>query len=267
MELNGKHAIVTGAGSGIGRALARRFAADGAKVVVADVNEQAADAVAREIDALAVTVDVSQEDQIKSLVWTAKEQNGPIDLFFSNAGIGGPAGGPIEVPDDGWRTIWDVNVMAHIHAARAVLPEMLERGEGYLASTASAAGLLTQLSAAPYSVTKHAAVALAEWLAITYGDAGIKVSVLCPQGVRTPMLDEALTDAVGAAPLVAEGLLDPEEVAETVVEGLRAESFLILPHPVVAEYVALKATQPERWLRGMRRVLREARAAASADGQ
>jgi NAD(P)-dependent dehydrogenase (short-subunit alcohol dehydrogenase family) len=265
MELNGKHAIVTGAGSGIGRALAHRFAAEGAKVVVADVNGEAADATARDIDALGVTVDVSQEDQIKSLVWAAEEEYGPIDLFFSNAGIGGPPGGPIEVLDADWRTIWDVNVMAHVYAARAVLPAMLERGEGYIASTASAAGLLTQLSAAPYSVTKHAAVSLAEWLAISYGDAGIKVSVLCPQGVRTPMLDEAMTDAVGSAPLVAEGLLDPEEVAEAVVEGLRAESFLILPHPVVAEYMAIKAAQPERWLRGMRRVLREARAAASTD--
>jgi NAD(P)-dependent dehydrogenase (short-subunit alcohol dehydrogenase family) len=265
MELNGRHAIVTGAGSGIGRALARRFAAEGAKVVVADIHEDAADAVARDIEALAVTVDVGQEDQVKSLVWTAREQYGPVDLFFSNAGIGGPAGGPLEVADAEWRTIWDVNVMAHIYAARAVLPEMLERGEGYIASTASAAGLLTQISAAPYSVTKHAAVALAEWLAITYGDAGIKFSVLCPQGVRTPMLDEAMTDAVGSAPLLAEGVLDPEEVAEAVVEGLRAESFLILPHPVVAEYMAIKATQPERWLRGMRRVLRDARAAASAD--
>ena len=149
--------------------------------------------------------------------------------------------------------------MAHIWAARAVLPEMLDRGEGYLLSTASAAGLLTQVGAMAYSVTKHAAVAVAEWLAITYGDAGIKVSCLCPQGVRTPMLDAALEDPIGAAPLIAEGLLEPEDVAEAVVAGIRAEQFLILPHEAVSRHLALKASQPERWLKGMRRLVREAR--------
>jgi NAD(P)-dependent dehydrogenase (short-subunit alcohol dehydrogenase family) len=262
MELQGKNVVVTGAGSGIGRALARRFAADGAKVVVADLNEEHADAVAREIDALAVTVDVADEEQIKALVWTAKDQNGPIDLFFSNAGIAGPAGGPTEAGDADWQKTWDVNVMAHVWAARAVLPDMIGRGEGYIASTASAAGLLTQLSAAAYSVTKSAAVSLAEWLAITYGDAGIKVSVLCPQGVRTPMLDEALSDPVGSAPLLAGGLLDPEEVAEAVVAGIRAERFLILPHEIVADHLAFKGTQPERWIKGMRKLLRNAQSSA-----
>jgi NAD(P)-dependent dehydrogenase (short-subunit alcohol dehydrogenase family) len=263
MELHGKHAIVTGAGSGIGAALARRFAAEGATVVVVDRDERAADAVARELDALAVTVDVGQEDQIKSLVWTATEQNGPIDLFFSNAGVPGPGGGPVEAPNEAWQMTWEVNVMAHVWAARAVLPGMLERGQGYIASTASAAGLLTQISAAAYSVTKSAAVSLAEWLAITYGDRGIKVSVLCPQGVRTPMLDHAIEeDPVGSAPLIEGGLLEPDDVAESVVEGLRAERFLILPHEVVAGHMALKATQPERWIGGMRKLRRNAGAAS-----
>jgi NAD(P)-dependent dehydrogenase (short-subunit alcohol dehydrogenase family) len=262
MELDGRHVIVTGGGSGIGAALARRFAAEGARVVVADLNEQAADAVAREVDALAVTVDVSQEDQIQALVWTAKQQNGPIDLFFSNAGIAGPGGGPLEAGDAEWQTTWDVNLMAHVWAARAVLPDMLERGEGYIASTASAAGLLTQISAAAYSVTKSAAISLAEWLAITYGDQGIKVSVLCPQGVRTPMLDYAIEeDPVGSAPLIAGGLLEADDVAESVVEGLREERFLILPHEVVASHMALKATQPDRWIGGMRKLRRNAQQA------
>ena len=155
--------------------------------------------------------------------------------------------------------------MAHVWAARALLPEMVARGEGYLCSTASAAGLLTQVSALAYSATKHAAVAVAEWISINYGDAGIRVSCLCPQGVRTPMLDLALEDPVGAAPLLAEGLLEPEDVAETVVAGIREERFLILPHPVVADYMAVKATQNERWLRGMRRLIREV-AQKRADG-
>jgi NAD(P)-dependent dehydrogenase (short-subunit alcohol dehydrogenase family) len=180
-------------------------------------------------------------------------------LFFSNAGVPGPGGGP-EAPDDELQATWEINVMAHVWAARALLPEMVARGEGYLLSTASAAGLLTQVSALAYSITKHAAVALAEWLAITYGDAGIKVSCLCPQAVRTPMLDAALEDPIGAGPLLAGGLLEPDDVAGAVVEGLRAERFLILPHEAVAQYMELKGAQPERWLKGMRRLVREARA-------
>ena len=257
MDLADRHVVVTGAGSGIGRGLARRFAAEGARaVVVADLNQAAAEAVADEIGGLAVRTDVSQEEQIRSLIDRAKEANGPIDLFFSNAGVPGPGGGP-EAPNDEWQQTWEINVMAHVWAARALLPEMVARGDGYLCSTASAAGLLTQVSALAYSATKHAAVAVAEWISINYGDAGIKVSCLCPQGVRTPMLDLALEDPVGAAPLLAEGLLEPEEVAEAVVAGIREERFLILPHPVVADYMAIKATQNERWLRGMRRLIRE----------
>ena len=205
MELADRHVVVTGAGSGIGRGLARRFAAEGARaVVVADLNEAAAESVADEIGGLGVATDVSREEQIQALIERAKDANGPIDLFFSNAGVPGPGGGP-EAPNDEWQLTWEVNVMAHVWAARALLPEMVARGEGYLCSTASAAGLLTQVSALAYSATKHAAVAVAEWISINYGDAGVRVSCLCPQGVRTPMLDLALEDPVGAAPSARRG--------------------------------------------------------------
>jgi NAD(P)-dependent dehydrogenase (short-subunit alcohol dehydrogenase family) len=264
MDLAGRHVVVTGAASGIGRALALRFAAEGARAVVAaDLNLERARAVASEFGGLAVQTDVGRESEIRTLIERATEAHGAIDLFFSNAGVGGPVGGP-EAPNDAWQHIWEVNVMAHVWAARALLPEMVARGDGYLCSTASAAGLLTQVSAMAYSATKHAAVAVAEWIAINYGDKGIKVSCLCPQGVRTAMLDEALQDPIGSAPLVAEGLLDPEEVAESVVAGIREERFLILPHPAVADYMAIKATQNERWLRGMRKVLRQAEEAAGS---
>jgi NAD(P)-dependent dehydrogenase (short-subunit alcohol dehydrogenase family) len=258
VELNDRNVVVTGAASGIGRALATRFVREGAAaVVVADRDADALSAVAEELGATAIPTDVSREAEIRALVAQARERHGAIDLFCSNAGIAGPGGGP-EAPDEEWQRIWEINVMAHVWAARALLPEMLARGEGYLLSTASAAGLLTQISALPYSVTKHAAVAVAEWLAINYGDAGIKVSCLCPQGVRTPMLDLAMEDPVGAAPLLAGGLLEPDEVAEAVVQGIREERFLILPHPVVADHLAFKGSQPERWLRGMRKLLRQA---------
>lgn len=264
MELADRHVVVTGAGSGIGRALVRRFASEGARaVVVADVNGDAAEAVAAELGGLAVRTDVSREVEVRALIDHARAASGPIDLFFSNAGVPGPGGGP-DASDDEWQHTWQVNVMAHVWAARALLPDMLARGEGYLASTASAAGLLTQAGALAYSTTKHAAVAVAEWLAITYGDAGIRVSCLCPQGVRTPMLDHALEDPIGAAPLLSEGVLDPEDVAEAVVAGLRDERLLILPHPAVAEYYATRASQPERWLRGMRKLVRQAREATGS---
>lgn len=259
MELAGKHVVVTGAGSGIGRACAVRFAAEGARVVVSDRDAGSAQAVAAEIDAVAVPADVSREAEIGALVQTARGRGGEIDLFFSNAGVPGPGGGP-EAPDAELQLTWEVNVMAHVWAARALLPAWLARGEGYLLSTASAAGLLTQVSALGYSITKHAAVALAEWLSITYADAGIRVGCLCPQAVRTPMLDHALADPVGAAPLLAGGLIEPADVATAVVAGVRDERFLILPHEDVAKHMALKGTQPERWLTGMRRLVREARA-------
>jgi NAD(P)-dependent dehydrogenase (short-subunit alcohol dehydrogenase family) len=258
VELAGKHVVVTGAGSGIGRACATRFAQDGARVVVSDRDGERVTAVAQEIGGLAVPADVSREAEITALIAHAQDAGGPIDLFFSNAGVPGPAGGP-EAPDAELQLTWEVNVMAHVWAARALLPDWVARGDGYLLSTASAAGLLTQVSALGYSITKHAAVALAEWLSITYADAGIKVSCLCPQAVRTPMLDTALEDPIGAAPLLAGGLLEPADVAEAVVAGLREESFLILPHEAVAKHLALKGTQPERWLAGMRRLVRQAR--------
>jgi NAD(P)-dependent dehydrogenase (short-subunit alcohol dehydrogenase family) len=258
VELAGKHVVITGAASGIGRACATRFAADGARVVVADLDGEQAAVVAREIDGRAMRVDVSREAEIRTLVAGAEEAGGPIDLFFSNAGVGGPPGGP-EADDDALQMTWQVNVLAHVWAARALLPAMVQRGDGYLLSTASAAGLLTQLSALAYSATKHAAVAVAEWLSITYADAGIKVSCLCPQGVRTPMLELALEDPIGAAPLLAGGLLDPDEVADAVVAAIAEERFLILPHGEVAKHIAFKGAQPERWLEGMRGLLRQAR--------
>ena len=265
MDLEGRHIVVTGGASGIGRALAQRFAEEGARAVtVADFNLEGAQEVAESIGGLAVRFDAGKPEDVAALVTQAGEANGPIDLFFSNAGVPGPAGGP-EAPDDEWDQTWRVNVMSHVWASRAVLPAMLERGEGYLVNTASAAGLLTQVSALAYSVTKAAAVSLAEWLHITYGDAGIKVSCLCPQGVRTPMLDLAMEEPVGAAALAAGGILDPEDVAASVVEAIREERFLILPHEEVAHHIALKGADPERWLKGMRQIVRDARAAEAAD--
>ncbi|HXG66080.1 MAG TPA: SDR family oxidoreductase [Blastocatellia bacterium] len=250
MKLEGKVAVVTGGGNGIGRALCVRFAAEGARgVVVADLDEPAAAQVAEEIGGVAVKTDVAVEADIVRLVERATAEFGQIDLFCSNAGIG--ADGGVEAANAAWQRIWEVNLMAHVYAARAVLPAMLERGEGYLLQTASAAGLLTQIGSAPYSVTKHAAVALAEWLAITYGDAGIKVSCLCPQGVRTNMLREA---EKGLGAFLSEGAVAPEDVAEAVIAGLEAERFLILPHPEVGEFFRRKADDYDRWLRGMRRL-------------
>lgn len=251
MELRDKVTVVTGGASGIGRALAHKFAAEGARaVVVADVDARGADAVAAELTqggapAEAVATDVAVEADIIGLIDTTVDRHGPIDLFCSNAGIG-VSGGP-EAPDDGWQRIWDINLMAHVWAARRLLPEMLARGEGYFLQTASAAGLLTQIGSAPYSVTKHAAVAFAEWLSITYGERGIKVSCLCPQGVRTNMLREG-------GGFLAAGALEPEVVADCVVAGLREERFLILPHPEVAEYFRRRGDDHERWLAGMRRM-------------
>ena len=259
MELDGRHVVVTGAASGIGRALVRRLAAEGARaVVVADLDSEGARADA--IGGLALPVDAGREDSIRSLIAQATAANGPIDVFVSNAGVPGPIGGP-EAPDDEWDLTWRVNVMAHVWAARALLPEMVERGDGYLLNTASAAGLLTQVSALAYSATKAAAVSVAEWLAVLYGDAGVKVSCICPQAVQTPMLDMAMEEPAGAAALAAGGVLEPDDVADAVVTGIRDERFLILPHEEVAQHIAVKASDPERWLRGMRRIVREARAA------
>ena len=251
MELRDRVVIVTGGADGIGRALCRRFAREGAlAVVVADIDSDGATRVADEIGGLAVATDVSKESDIVRLVERAESDYGRIDLFCSNAGIAGLQGGA-EVPDSDWQRIWEVNVMAHIYAARAVLPGMIARGAGYLLHTASAAGLLTQIGSAPYSVTKHAALAFAEWLSIAHADAGIKVSCLCPQGVRTKML---LGEDGAGENFLVEGSRSPEEVAESVVVGLAEERFLILPHPEVSEYFRRKADDYDRWLKGMRRL-------------
>ena len=264
MDLRDKVVVVTGGGSGIGAALARRFAAEGAAgVAVADVDGAAAGATTKAIlarghTATDHTVDVAVEGQVRALVEDVERVHGPVDLFCSNAGIA--VGGGVETPDEDWQRIWEVNLMAHVYAARAVLPSMLARGGGYLLQTASAAGLLTNIGAAPYSVTKHAAVALAEWLAVTHGDEGIKVSCLCPQGVRTNMLLGSAGDTGASVVLAAADALEPDDVADAVVEGLAAERFLILPHPEVAEYWRRKADDPDRWLQGMRRLQARVRA-------
>jgi len=201
---------------------------------------------------------------VRALIAQATAANGPIDIFISNAGVPGALGGP-EAVDDAWEEAWRVNVMAHVWAARALLPEMVERGEGYLINTASAAGLLTQVSSLVYSVTKHAAVSLAEWMAIEYGDSGVRVSCICPQGVRTPMLDLAMEEPASAAALSAGGLIEPEDVADAVLAGIADERLLILPHENVAGFMALKGSDPERWIKGMRRLVRDARAVPPAD--
>lgn len=253
MQVRDKVIVVTGGASGIGRALCQRFAADGARaVVVADIDQAGVDQVVAEIEsstqAFGVQVDVSIEADIQELVAVATERYGSIDLFCSNAGIF-TVGGE-EVADEAWQKIWNINVMGHIYAARAVLPGMLARGEGYLLHTASAAGLLSQIGSAPYAVTKHAAVGFAEWLSITYGSRGIKVSVLCPQAVRTQMT--ANTRGGGVAGV--DGMLEPDALAQTVIDTLAEERFLCLPHPEVLTYMQRKAGDYDRWLGGMRRL-------------
>jgi NAD(P)-dependent dehydrogenase (short-subunit alcohol dehydrogenase family) len=248
MKVADRHVVVTGGANGIGAAMARRFADAGARVVVADLDEEALMAVAAETGGLGVPTDVRHEHQIASLIAAAEARYGPIDLFCSNAGI--VVEGGEDASDAAWERSIAVNLLAHIYAARVLVPRMLARGGGYLLNTASAAGLLTQIGSAPYSVTKHGAVAFAEWLSITYGDEGLKVSVLCPQAVRTNMT--AGTEAGGVAGV--DGMLEPEAVADAVIEGLDAERFLILPHPVVADYFRRKADDYDRWLRGMRRL-------------
>jgi NAD(P)-dependent dehydrogenase (short-subunit alcohol dehydrogenase family) len=247
MEVRDRVVVVTGGGSGIGAALSRRFAAEGAEaVVVADLNEQGARDVAGEIGADAVRTDVTVEADVQELVRRTIEAHGRIDIYCSNAGVGLGAGP--ESPDTVWETSWAVNVMGHVYAARVLLPHMLERGEGYILGTVSAAGLLNQILSAPYGTTKAAALSFFEWLSIAHGGQGIRVSALCPMGVRTPMLRMSETD------FLDEGALEPEEVAEVVVAGLREERFLILPHPEVAEYFRRRATDYDRWIGGMRRL-------------
>ena len=250
MKIKDKVVVVTGGANGIGRALCQRFSSEGARaVIVSDLDAANAQQVADEIGGVAITTNVALESDVIRLVSQVTESYGQIDLFCSNAGIIEMGGA--DATDEAWQRICDINVMAHIYAARAIVPQMLARGEGYLLQTASAAGLLSQIGSAPYSVTKHAAVSFAEWLSITYGDQGIKVSCLCPQGVRTRML---LGDDGDKESFLREGSVSPEEVAEAVVAGLDSEKFLILPHPEVAEYFERKATDYDRWIRGMRRL-------------
>jgi len=259
VNLNDKVAVVTGGAGGIGRALCERFLAEGARAVaVVDLDAATAQSVADALGpaAIGLGADVGDEASLIAAVQTVESRVGPIDLMVSNAGVGTMQG--IDAPTDAWQQIWDVNVMAHVFAARAVIPGMVARGEGYLLNTASAAGLLTNIGDAPYSVTKHAAVGFAEWLAITYGDDGIKVSCLCPQGVNTNMVRQAASSSAGGV-VVAQGLIEPEAVADAVIAGLAAETFLILPHPEVSEYVQRKAADPDRWIRGMRKLQRRIR--------
>lgn len=251
MKLENKIVVVTGAASGIGRALAVRFAAAGAKTVVcADLDASGAAQVAQQIGGVAMTVNVGIEAEIAALVARVESEVGPIDLFCSNAGI--LVAGGVEVPDADWQRIWEINVMSQVWAARHVVPRMIERGGGYLLNTASAAGLLNQIGAAPYGVTKHAAVGLAEWLAITYGDQGIKVSVLCPQAVRSKMT-EGLEDHVASI----DGMLEPEPVADACLHAIENETFLVLPHPRVLDYMRLKSQDYDRWIGGMRKLNRQ----------
>lgn len=253
MQLKDKTTIVTGGGSGIGRALCIAFAAEGARVVVADLDADDANATATKINGLGVACDVTVESDIKNLVTTTRRHFGAVDLFCSNAGIlKGEPDHSASASNADWQACWNVHVMAHVYAARAVLPDMIERGSGYLVHMASAAGLLSQIGDAAYSTTKHAAVGFAESLTITHGDDGIKVSVICPQYVATPMLgyDE------GQANIKTQNVLTPEQVATAVVKGIEAEQFLILPHPEVAEFVQLKCTNYDRWLGGMRKLRR-----------
>jgi NAD(P)-dependent dehydrogenase (short-subunit alcohol dehydrogenase family) len=250
MKLRDKVVVVTGGANGIGRAMCRRFAEEGAQaVVVADINADAASAVAGAIGGWGLAVDVASESDVQAMADQVLKKHGHIDLFCSNAGIG--VKGDCDVPDAEWQRIWEINVMAHVYAARAALPGMLARKEGYLLQTVSAAGLLTHIGSAPYAVSKHAALGLAEWLAVTYGDQGIKVSALCPMGVKTGMLERA---EFGGGTFLLEDALEPEQVAEAVVQGLEAENFLILPHPKVLEYIRRKTADYDRWLNGMRRL-------------
>ena len=260
MDVAGRVVAVTGGGGGIGAGLCRAFAAAGARAIaVADIDEQAAAAVAAEVavggtvTSLGMRVDVGVEDEVRSFVQRVESELGGIDLFCANAGI--MVAGGIDVPDEDWDRIWRVNVKSHLYAARAVIPSMTERGGGYLLHTASAAGLLTQLGAAPYAVTKHAVVALAEWIAITYADAGIKVSCLCPQAGETamtgPLTRMERPDKAGSA--ASDGVLQPADVAVVVLEALAEERFLVLPHAQVATYEKRRADDRDRWLRGMQR--------------
>jgi len=254
MELKDKTIVVTGGASGIGKAMAIRFAEAGAQVAVADLAEEKAQVTAEQIQGIAIACDVSKETDIHNLVRQTEAAFGPLDMFCSNAGIGfGEPDLVSSASDAQWQTSWEVHVMAHVYAARAALPGMIARGSGYFLQTVSAAGLLNQIGDAAYSTTKHAALGFAEALAITHGDDGIKVSVVCPQYVATPMLGYAEDHEIE----LSEGVITPGQVAETVIEGIQAERFLILPHPIAEKFRQNKVADYDRWLGGMRRLRRD----------
>lgn len=263
MQVQGKTAVVTGAAGGIGAAIAQRLVGNGARVVVADLSGDGVLAVAEELNALregsamGVACDASDSSALSELIARTRESFGPVDMFFANAGIG--LGSGLEADDEAWEASLNVNVMAHVRAARLLVPEWLERGEGYFFSTASAAGLLTQLGSPTYSVSKHAAVGFAEWLRVTYGDLGVRVSCLCPMGVNTALLNEGdesedRSARLGAAAVKGSGnVLQPLEVADTVMDAIGDERFLVLPHPEVLEMYRHKGSDYERWIEGMQR--------------
>jgi len=254
-SFEGAGVVVTGGGGGIGATLSRRFAAAGARVVVADLNGDAAAEVAKEIDGTAFAGDVASEEGVAALIEASRAAVGEVDVFCANAGIA-PFGGA-EAPEEVWAKIWDVNVMAHVRAARLLLPGWLERGKGHFIATASAAGLLTTLGSAPYSVTKHGAVAFAEWLSATYRHRGLKVQAICPQGVRTAMLDA--TGPAGQL-LMGASAIEPDQVADALFAAIDEDRFLVLPHPEVGDYYANRATQTDRWLNGMNKLQRKVEA-------
>ena len=260
MDLADKHTIITGGASGIGAATAREFARLGARVVVADINGDGATAVAGEIGGKAVACDVASETDVNALVADAEREYGPVDLFFSNAGVA-TGGTPMETPIDIWNQQWQINVMAHVFAVRAVLPSMLARESGYLLHTASMAGILTTHGNLTYAVTKHAVVGLAEWLSITYHDKGVRTSLLAPLGVRTPMLSSSVS---GFRENAAGPIKEPEDVARMVADAVYQERFLILTDGIAETWMARKAGDLERWLNGMRRVQTKIDAAGDA---
>ena len=253
MKLGGRTVVVTGAAGGIGRALALRCAADGARVAVTDIQADALERVGDSLGAghVVVAADVSDSEAVSGLIDRVESELGPVEVFFANAGVA-IGEDPVDTPDEVWDRAFAVNIRAHVLAARRLLPGWLDRGEGYFVATASAAGLLTQIGSAPYAVTKHAAVAFAEWLSVTYGDRGLRVSCLCPMGVRTAML---AGDGLGERVVRGAGaVLEPEQVADAVVTAIDREQFLILPHPEVLTFFQRKALDYERWLAGMRRL-------------
>lgn len=251
MEITGKNIVVTGGASGIGRALVKRFTKAGARHIVSvDMNLAGAEETVSLYGGTAMAADVGNESDIKSVIEKTESEVGPIDLFCSNAGIG--RGADLAAPNEEWQQSWDVNVMSHVYAARHLAPKMVERGGGYFMNTASAAGLLNQVGGAAYGVTKHAAVGFGEWLALTYAHQGIRVSMLCPQAVRTPMTEDA--NAPGTKAAAGDGMMEPDDLAEVVMEGLHQERFVILPHPEVLQYMQRKTADYDRWIKGMNRL-------------